>query len=354
MITIPHSRPTIGKREQEQVARTIATGQIAQGRMVKEFEARFARDMGVNHSAAVNSGTSAIHLALLALGVGEEAEVIVPSYVCTALLNAIHHAGARPVLADIDPVTFNIDPVDAEKRVTARTRAIIVPHLFGLPANLEALLNLGIPVIEDCAQSAGAESQNKKTGALGTVSIFSFYATKMMTTGEGGMVVSRDAGLIDGIKELREYDNPEGFKIRYNYKMTDIQAAMGLVQLKRLDSFIEKRRTIADEYREGLKGLHVRLPENHPGHVYYRYVIDLGFESSGLIRSLAQKGITATKPVYKPLHRYLNLSGYPNTERAWKKSISIPIYPSLSSPERARIIQAFKESFREEPIEPVE
>lgn len=342
---IPHSRPTLGQEEIEKVTAVIASSQIAQGEVVYEFEQALAAKMGFGHAACTSSGTSALHLVLLSMGIGARDEVIIPSYVCTALLNAVNYVGATPVLAEIVPETYNLDPADVKKRLTRRTKAIIVPHLFGLAANLESLLALNVPIIEDCAQAVGGTYQQKYIGAFGEAAIFSFYATKMMTTGEGGMVVSNSKGLIDRVKELREYDQQDQYKIGYNYKMTDIHAAVGLVQLARLETFIRRRRAIAQLYNQAFDLLGLQLPQSDQGHVYYRYVVGLGTDSEPWRRTLREQGIGCARPVFRPLHRYLNLQSYPRTEKAWEQTLSIPIYPSLSKDDTNRVIENFKETF---------
>jgi perosamine synthetase len=242
---IPHSRPTLGEDEVRAVTAVIRSGHIAEGEVVARFEKAFAGKMGVQHAVATSSGTAALHLILLAMGIGPGDEVIIPSYVCTALLHAVHYVRARPILAEIDPVTYNIDPDDVQKHITTRTKAIIVPHMFGLSANLDKLLNLDVPLIEDCAQAVGGTYHQKPLGTFGDAAIFSFYATKMMATGEGGMAASDSDEIIERIRDLKTYDEKEADKVRYNYKMTDVQAAIGEVQLGRLDDFIGERKRIA-------------------------------------------------------------------------------------------------------------
>jgi dTDP-4-amino-4,6-dideoxygalactose transaminase len=337
---IPHSRPTLGKEEIRRAAEVIESGHIAQGEKVREFESAFAARIGVNAAAAVSSGTAALHLTLLGMDIGDGDEVIMPSFVCSALLNAVHYTGATPVPADIHPHTYNLDPDDVKKRITARTRAIIVPHLFGLPADLDALLRLNVPIIEDCAQAVGSTYKNRPVGVFGHAAIFSFYATKVMTTGEGGMIVSGSKGLIDRVRDLRQYDNCEEYKIRYNYKMTDIQAALGLSQLERLEDFIRCRRKIAEKYYRAFKACGLQLPPRDPGHIYFRFVIDSATNAVAWIQAAAAKKITCSLPVHKPLHRLLKLEGFPHTEQAWQQSISVPVYPSLTEKELERIIGA--------------
>jgi len=342
---IPHSRPSLGQEEIDSVSRVIASSQIAQGEVVHEFEQALAAKMGVGHAACTSSGTSALHLVLMGMGIGAQDEVILPSYVCTALLNAVFYVGATPILADIVPETYNIDPDDVKRRLTQRTKAIIVPHLFGLAANLESLLELNVPIIEDCAQAVGSTYQQKYVGAFGEAAIFSFYATKVMTTGEGGMVVSNSKGLIDRVRDLREYDNQDHYKIGYNYKMTDIHAAVGLAQLPRLDTFIQRRRAIAELYDQAFNSLGLQLPTPDQGHIYYRYVIGLGTDSKPWIRALGEQGIGSARPVYLPLHNCLNLKGYPQTEKVWGQALSIPIYPSLTEKNIHRVIERSMQNF---------
>jgi perosamine synthetase len=348
---IPHSRPTLGQAEVEPVTGVIASSQIAQGQVVHEFERTFAQKMNAKYAASTNSGTAALHLVLLAMGIGEQDEVVIPSYVCTALLNAVKYVGAAPVLAEIDPENYNLDPDDVQRRLTKRTKAVIVPHLFGLAADMEGLLALNVPIIEDCAQAIGSTYRQKYVGTFGEAAIFSFYATKVMTTGEGGMVVSGSKDLIDRVRDLREYDNKDKYKIRYNYKMTDIHAAIGLVQLSRIERFIQRRRAIAGSYDQAFEYLDLQLPPREQGHIYFRYVLGLGTDAGAWIRKLKGKGIGCARPVYRPLHKYLSMKGFSRTEKAWKESLSIPIYPSLTAKDVRCVIKEFMNTYEEESIE---
>jgi dTDP-4-amino-4,6-dideoxygalactose transaminase len=336
---IPHSRPTLGAEEIKAASDVVASGHIAEGSVVKEFEDAFAQKLGVNFAVATGSGTAALHLTLLAMGIGPSDEVIMPSYVCTALLNAVRYVGASPVFAEINPPTFNIDPDDVEKRLTSRTKAIIVPHLFGLAADLNNLLALNVPIIEDGAQSMGGAIDNTPLGTSGNAGIFSFYATKVMTCGEGGMVVSDSEKFAERVKDLKTYDEKDHYETRFNYKLTDSQAAIGLVQLGRLDAFIQRRRAIAQHYREAFSFPGVNLPPHDPGHIYYRFVIGLESDCRTLIRDLRKRGIGCAQPIHTPLHHCLNVAGYPITGKAWETSLSIPIYPSLSDEDVHRVIE---------------
>jgi len=348
---IPHSRPTLGQAEIEPVAGVIASSQIAQGQVVHEFERAFAQKMNAKYAVSTNSGTAALHLVLLAMGIGEQDEVVIPSYVCTALLNAVKYVGATPVLAEIDPENYNLDPDDVKRRLTKRTKAVIVPHLFGLAADMEGLLALNVPIIEDCAQAIGSTYRQKYVGTFGEAAIFSFYATKVMTTAEGGMVVSGSKDLMDRVRDLREYDNKDKYKIRYNYKMTDIHAAIGLVQLSRIERFIQRRRAIAGSYDQAIESLDLQLPPREQGHIYFRYVLGLGTDAGSWIRKLKGEGIGCARPVYRPLHQYLGLKGFGRTEKAWKESLSIPIYPSLTAENVDRVIKGLISTYKEESSE---
>jgi len=342
--SIPHSRPSLGEAEAQAAADVIRAGWIAQGEKVAEFERALAKVAGQGEGVAVSSGTAALYLALAALGVGSGDEVIVPSYVCAALWHAVRQTGARPVLVDIDPATFNAAPPAVHRAVTARTKAIIVPHMFGLPADITALKVSGIPLIEDCAQTLGATVNGRPVGSLGDMTICSFYATKLLATGEGGMVLGRNESLLTRIRAARHYDESDDLAPAFNYKMTDIQAAVGLRQLHDLPAFIARRRAIADRYSAALRGLKAEPPGNRPdgGHVYYRYVIRVAEPVESAVQRFAEYGVMCRRPVFRPLHRYLGLIGFPETDRAWEQTLSVPLYPSLTDAEVERVIGAMK------------
>jgi len=340
LIAIPHSKPTLGPEEIKAASEVISSGYVAEGAAVQKFEQSFADYLNIRHAVATNSGTSALHLVLLALDVGPGDEVIIPSYVCCALLNAVNYTGATPILADICPDTYNIDAADVKKCLSNRTRAIIIPHLFGLAADLDSLLALGVPLIEDCAQAVGSEYAQCPVGTFGVAAIFSFYATKVITTGEGGMVVSSSQDIADKIRDLKTYDQKDGYKIRFNYKMADIQAALGLAQLESLETFIRRRRAIAKHYTRSFKALGLNLPPDDSGHIFFRYVLGLKTNSSSWIQALARQGIGCDRPVFMPLHRQMKRKGCPASEKAWKNSLSIPIYPSLTDEHVTNVIDA--------------
>lgn len=338
---IPHSKPTVDTRQAREAFKTVKSGFLSQGERVKEFEGQFARFHKVRRAAAASSGTAALHLALLALGIKQGDEVIIPSYVCTALLHAVDYTGARAKVVDVNYEDGNVSVEAVKKNINKKTKAVIVPHMFGLPADIRALQALGVPLIEDCAHSVGATYDKKPVGSFGVMSIFSFYATKMMTTGEGGMVLSDNRRLINKVKDLREYDHKPSYQLCFNYKMTDVQAAMGLVQLSQLPSWINKRKEIAARYTKSLadSGLGLPVPAAGQDHIFFRYVIRVKRQKDNFIKTLKSKGIDCAAPVFKPLHRYVKCPWCPAAEGLMRESVSIPIYPSLTNSEVQYIIR---------------
>ncbi|MFH1878112.1 MAG: DegT/DnrJ/EryC1/StrS aminotransferase family protein [Candidatus Omnitrophota bacterium] len=343
---IQHSKPSIGEEEIIAAGRAVRSGYLSQGKKVEELEGRLAEFFGVRGAVAVNSGTSALHLSLLGLGISVSSEVLLPSYVCSAPMNAVYYTSASPVLCDIDARAYNIDPGDINGKKTDRAKAVIVPHIFGNVADLERIGESGLTIIEDCAHSAGAMYGEKPAGSVGKASILSFYANKMLGCGEGGALLSDDSGLLNAARDLRDYDEKEIYRVRYNYKMTDIQAAIGLVQLKKLPGFVARRKEIAGIYTGAFSGLDIVLPEAEFDHVYYRYVIKTKNESDRAVGFFREKGIMAAKPVFKPLHRLLETRpGFRNTDEAYACLVSIPLYPSLTDKEISRVIEAVKAFF---------
>lgn len=343
---IPHSRPIIDEEDIKAVSDVLASGMIAQGEKVKEFEEALAGFVGAKFGVAVSSGTAALHLALLGLGVGAGDEVIMPSYVCSSPYFATLHAGAVPKVVDIDLSDFNISPSSVRKQISSKTKAIIVPHMFGTPAELDELLEFGVPIIEDCAQSLGAEYRNRKVGSIGELSIMSFYATKMITTGEGGMVLTNNRDFYAKIGEARDYDAKPLTRVRYNYKMTDFQAALGLSQVKKLSVFIERRRRIASLYGKRFLeyGVETLGVPSHKRAVFYRYIIMVD-NLEDVQRCVKEKGVMCEKPVFNPLHRYLSAVSCPNSDKVYERVLSVPIYPSLSEKEVEYVFKMFDEVF---------
>jgi dTDP-4-amino-4,6-dideoxygalactose transaminase len=345
---VRHSRPALDEAEDHALRGVLASGHLVQGTQVAAFEEEVGRFLALSPGVATSSGTAALHLALLSLGVGPGDEVLLPAYVCSAPLLAVSHAGARPVLVDVEPATGNMDPFDLKKRLTRRSKAIIVVHLFGMPAAVQEFLAPGLPVIEDCAQALGAWQQERKVGTFGDVAVCSFYATKLITTGEGGMLLGRDQSRLERARDLREYDKKETFAVRFNYKMTDIQAAIGRVQLGKLGRFLSKREALAEVYTARLAASSRCIPPPHiQGRIYYRYVVSVPRNPTVLIRRLFDRGVEAARPVYRPLHHYLEQKGYPGAEEAWRSHLSLPLHPSLVPEEILEACRAFQETMEE-------
>lgn len=344
---IPHSRPTFGSEEKRAVLAVLDSGQIAQGGKVCEFESVFARFTGRRYGVAVSSGTAALQLSLLALGISRGEEVILPSFSCAALLHAVQAVGARPVLADINLEDFSLSVSQVKKKIRQRTRAVIAPHLFGRAGSLGELADGRIFLIEDGTQALGARIGEKKVGSLGVLSVFSFYATKMIATGEGGMVLTDSRRLAEKLQDLRDYDKKEKHCFRTNSKMTDLEAAIGIEQMKKLPGFIERRREIASRYKSALQGTGAIPPgeDSHRDHVFYRYVIRVSQRSKEWLKCLESRAIEVKRPVYKSLHEYLGLSGrqFPATTQAMKETLSLPIYPSLSDEACEEVCAAIRE-----------
>jgi perosamine synthetase len=348
-VTITHSRPSFDDQEILALKNVLTSGQIAQGPQIENFEEELGSFHELLPGVATSSGTTALHLALLSLGVGPGDEILLPSYVCSAPLHAVYHSRATPVLVDVDPTTGNMDPDDLKKRLTSQSKAIIVIHLFGLPANVREISALGLPVIEDCAQALGAELVNRKVGTFGRVAICSFYATKIITTGEGGMLLSSDPDILARSRDLRDYDKKEDLTPRFNYKMTDLQAALGRTQFQKLAKFLGQREELARVYNEQLATLPHALPSAQEGRIYYRYVVSIEGNIPELIKKLLNMGIEVARPVYRPLHQYFSLEDYPGAELAWNSHVSLPIHPSLTSQDVHRVCQALQQALKENP-----
>jgi dTDP-4-amino-4,6-dideoxygalactose transaminase len=340
--TVPHSRPTLGEAEVEAVARVIRSGQLAQGPETVAFETELAAAVGRRYGVAVSSGTTGLQVALLALGVGRGDEVLVPSFVCSALLHAVWAVGAAPVVVDVEEGTGNLDPGAARGRLGPRVRAVILPHLCGLPARVEEVESLGLPVIEDCAMAVGTTHRSRPVGSLGILSVCSFYATKMMATGEGGMVLTDDPGLARAARGQREYDGLPADRPRLNAKTTDLAAALGRVQLARLPGFVARRRELAARYRHLLRDLPLSLPPDDAEHAYHRFVVRTSEEVEPLLARLAALGVAARRPVARPLHAELGLAdeAFPRAAAAWRQALSLPIYPSLTEAELEQVAAA--------------
>jgi dTDP-4-amino-4,6-dideoxygalactose transaminase len=323
----------------------VRGGQLAQGPEVAGLERELAQRLGCAAAAAVSSGSAALELALRALDVGAAHEVIIPTYACDAVYHAVTRCGATPVLADADPETLGLSADDVARRRTARTRAVIVVHPFGLAVDLADFQRLGVALVEDCAQTLGATLGGRPVGARGGLAVCSFYATKLLTTGEGGAVAG-PAELVARAHDARDYDERAELAPRFNYKMTDMQAALGRGQLARLDAFIVRRRALAARYRTALaRAPRCRVPgDAGERHVYHRFVVAVDRPLDPVLAHLERRGVAARRPVFRPIHRALGLSGYPNAERLWAECLSLPCYPLLTDAEADTVAAALAEA----------
>jgi perosamine synthetase len=347
---IPIARPQMGDEEQRAVSAALASGSLAQGPRVAELEERFAAYIGAAHAVATSSGTTALHLSLLASEIGPGDEVITVPFTFIASANSIIFTGAKPVFVDIDERDFCIDPNLVEAAITPRTRAIMPVSLYGQPADMIAIDEIaarhGLAVIEDAAQAHGAAIGDRRSGTWGA-GCFSFYPTKNMTTGEGGMITTGDAALAERAHLLREH----GMKVRYhhdrlgyNFRMTDVHAAIGIAQLAKLDANNARRRAIAARYDAELRG--VITPTERPGvtHVYHQYTIRVA-QRDAFVEQLRDRGIGTGVYYPIPVHRqkpFIELgygdASFPVAERLTDEVVSIPVHPSLTDAEVDAVI----------------
>ena len=357
--------PEIGEEEIQAVISVLRSGYLVQGEYVQEFERLVAEYVGVKHGVAVSSGTAALHLGLLALGIGPGDEVIVPDFTFPATANVVELVGAKPVLIDIDIATFNLDVNQIRAAITPRTKAILPVHLFGQPADMEPILEIardnGFFVLEDAACALGAEYRGRKCGAFGHAGCFSFHPRKAITTGEGGMVVTDDDSVAERVRQLRNHGmstTKEGNRFSlagFNYRMTDFQGALGAVQMRRLEGILERRVELARLYHNALAGIaSIIRPRAMDGvrHIWQSYVILLreGLDQGKVIRSLKERGVEATigtyaisiQPHYSAASKVLTKS-----HKAYKYSISLPLYSRMSVADIDRIGICLAESVGE-------
>lgn len=352
---IPISRPILGEEEQEAVARVLASGRLVSGTEVAAFEEEFARFVGADHAVAVGSGTAALHLGLLSAGIGPGDEVVVPSFTFAATANAVALTGARPRFADVDADTFCITAESAGRALTETTAAILAVHLYGQPAPMRELAELaeanGVAVFEDAAQAHGSRNGGRPVGSLGGFGAFSFYATKNMTTGEGGMITTGDGALASRARLLRNQGMQDQYRheiVGSNERMTEIEAAIGRVQLRRLPRWIEARRAIAAFFDENLHPA-ITCPKVRADakHVYHQYTIRVP-DRPRVIEALetARVGHAVYYPI--PTHRqppYANgAPRLPVSERLAEEVLSIPVRPDLTEEERHLIVNTVNEA----------
>ena len=374
--TIQIAQPDTGEEEWQAVREPLMTGWLTQGPKVAEFEKAFARRHDVTSALAASSCTTALHLILAAMEIGPGDEVIVPSFTWVASANVVLYCGATPVLTDVDPATFNLDPADVARKVTGRTKAIIAVHLFGLCADIDAIAEAapGITIIEDAACAAGAVYKGRSAGSLGAAAAFSFHPRKSITTGEGGMAVTNDPELAERMDMLRNhgasiseeqrhhgprpYLLPEFNLLGFNYRMTDLQGAVGLVQLGKLDKFIAERRKWAGYYADELADIEwLRMPEIPEGsvHAWQAHVCYVDRDNSPLPRNeimdrLQQRGIS-TRPGTHAVHMLgyyrrrfgLATDDLPGSRDCDRNSMAIPLHTRMSPEDYQYVAAAIRE-----------
>ncbi len=366
---LPYCQVSINDLELESVSACLKSGWLTMGHQVISFEKKFAQYIGVKYALAVNSCTAALELALLAHGIGPGDQVLVPSFTFVSTVNVILHVGATPIFLDIDPKTLNIDPADIERKITSKCKAIIPVHYAGLPVNLTEVNKLAkkhrLIVIEDAAHAVGSKYKNKYIGAHGNTTCFSFYATKTMTTGEGGMLTTNSSKIANYVMRNRLHGISKDAWKRYSKSgtwkydvinpgmkcnMTDIQAAIGTHQLDKLAGFIEKRAELVALYNEGFannsKVETIALPPN-VDHSYHLYPVLLnGYKRDSFIQAMADHNI-GTSVHFIPVHHFtyykknfpVPASALPNTNSVFKKIVSLPLYPTMTTADAEYVIK---------------
>ncbi|MDM8000436.1 MAG: DegT/DnrJ/EryC1/StrS family aminotransferase [Dehalococcoidia bacterium] len=361
---IPVAETSLGQEELNNATEAIRSGWISsQGPFIVEFEHKFAQYCGVRHGIATANGTVALHLALKALGIGKGDEVIVPVLTFIATANAVTYCNARPIFVDSDPRYWCIDPSKIERSITSKTRAIIPVHLYGHPCDMDAIMGIArrhnLYVIEDAAEAHGALYKDRKVGSFGHINCFSFFGNKIISTGEGGMCLTNDDGLAGKMRILRDHGmNPNRRYwydvVGFNYRMTNLQAAVGTAQVDRLDELVARRRRLAQSYAEGFGALADRgwitLPPEMPWarSVYWMYSIlvedGLGMRRDEVIDALKGCGIE-TRPLFYPLHamppyRDSASGGFPVAEELSRKGLNLPSGPGVSREEVDKIVES--------------
>lgn len=368
-MNIPLARPYFPPDTLRSLKKVLDSGWVTQGPKVREFEEKYAKYNGSKHAIAVSSGTAALHISLLALGIGKGDEVIVPDFTFPATGNAVLFTGAKPVLADIDLKTYCINPEEIGSKITPKTKAIVPVHSFGNPADMREIMDIAeekeLLVMEDAAPAHGAEYDGRKVGNFGIAGCFSFHPRKIISTGEGGMITTNDDDVAEKVRLIRNHgmsnvtdteDNkfkiPTFNTLGYNYRMSDISAAIGIEQLKFLDKAIENRRRLALLYNDLIldRSMDLAIPEEHSNvkHVYQSYVILLSKQSSRdpLIKAMGSKGIGCTIGTYSLSNLPLFDGSCPNGTKAFRASLALPMYEGLEEEEVGHIVDCLKNSYQ--------
>ncbi|RAP53102.1 MAG: aminotransferase DegT [Methanosphaera sp. rholeuAM270] len=357
------AKPIISDEEIEAVTKVLKSGMLAQGPRVEEFQNKFAEYVESKHAIATSSGTTALHTAIVAAGIEAGDEVITTPFTFAATSNSILYSNAKPVYADINPKTFNLNPEKIEEKITDKTRAIIPVHLYGQPADMDPILEIAekhdLKVIEDAAQAHGSTYKGKKIGSIGDFGCFSFYPTKNMTTGEGGMVTTNDDELAEKSGMVRAHGESKRYEqslLGYNYRMTDIAASIGLVQLNHIDEFNRKRNENARYLSEGLSDVDgITTPEvdENVTHAFHQYTIRVSKDRDSFRQFLTDNeigtGVHYPIVLYKqPYYQNMGLCGdCPEAELAASQVISLPVHPSLTCDELDTIIEVVKRGSEE-------
>ena len=356
---IPVARPDIGQEEIAAVTEVLQSGMLAAGRRVVELEERWASYIGTRHAIAMSNGTTALMSVFAGLGLGPGDEVITVGHTFNATVSSILFTGATPVFVDIEPDTWLIDADQIEGAITSRTRAICPVHLFGLPADLDSIMAIaarhGLAVVEDACQAHGAWYGDRRAGSFGH-GVFSLYGTKNMTTGEGGLITTDDDRLADWIRMYRNQGMRERYHheiLGYNFRLTDLAAAIGLVQLDKLDRNTDRRRSLAARYDAAFADLPVRTPVIPSGrtHVFHQYTVEVETDRDGVAADLAAAGIATAVYYPVPVHRqpYVLERGLgggvlPVTDRAAERTLSLPMFPGLSDADQTTVIAAVRDA----------
>jgi perosamine synthetase len=373
MLKVPITKPYLSESEGRAAAEVVATGWISQGSKVAEFEEAVANYVGAEFGVATSNCTTALHVCLICLGIGPGDEVIVPSFTFIATSNSILHAGATPVFVDIDPRTYNIDVAKIEGAVTESTRAIMPVHQIGLAADMDPILELAerhrLHVIEDAAPSIGEEYKGRRVGSIGEVACFSFHPRKVVTTGEGGMITTDSEALASRAKIIRSHGASISDLARhkadevifeeypylgYNYRMTDIEAAIGLEQMKKLDEMLAVRRRLAERYDQELtdvEGLDTPHVPPYAKHTYQSYIVrvrkDCPLSRNEIMREMLKEGIATRRgvmaihlePYYRERFGEIRL---PVTEEATRSTLLIPLFPAMTEDEQSFVISTLR------------